>query len=136
MVSFYAINNHIVFLDARDLTAAYTKVSNSVFTTGNGERPNATNWIFTVLAGPASAPTTAAAAATTLRQQFNSTMFSVGVGSNVALSELVSYASSSAYAFSFRSADLITGFATQFVCTNLITTGKILCHQVCCVNLR
>jgi hypothetical protein len=103
-----------------------------VLTTANGERSTAPNWIFTVVTGQALDPTAASGEAQTLRQQFNSTMFSIGVGSNVALSELVSYASSSAYAFSFNETDLINGFATQFVCTNLITTGKILRHQVCC----
>ena len=115
-----------VFSCVRDLTAAYQKISTSVFTAGKGERSSAANWVFTVVTGTASNATSAATAASSLRQQLKSTMFAIGVGGNVAQNVLVSYASSSAYAFNFKAADLITGFATQFVCTNLITTGEMI----------
>lgn len=96
-----------------------------MFTSANGMRTNASNWAMVVMDGQSvnSANAASQAAITRVSSQIVK-LFAVGVTSAVSYSELASLASSPSYVYRFNYTDLISGFAEQFICTNLVNAGK------------
>jgi von Willebrand factor type A domain len=96
-----------------------------VLTTANGYRANVPNWVITIMEGSSLSPGSAAVEAGLTDQIANTSLFAIGLNNAVPLSELNSLASTPSYVFRFNYSDLISGFAEQFICSNLVVTGML-----------
>jgi hypothetical protein len=110
----------------RNLAYAFQQVRTSVLTTANGYRSNVPHWVITITAGSSLNPSAAAVEAGLIDQMANTTLFAIGIDNSVPLAELNTLASSASYVFRFNYSDLISGFAEQFICSNLVNTGELL----------
>jgi von Willebrand factor type A domain len=109
----------------RDVVAALQLLTTTVFTSATGSRTTAPNWVMVIMDGQSQNPSNTASQAVATRSASEiDKMFAVGVTNAVSYTELASLASSTSYVYQFNYTDMISGFAVQFVCTNLVRAGS------------